>query len=241
MRYFPPRVYAVFLWIVFGGFAAALSLAAQETSGDTGEDWVRPDREVLRGEILSARASAPDMRTKLAVVAEIRDKARSGGVSPEDKSVLGVLRYLAGEGTLSFERGPASAPQGFPEVRRDSCETLGYIGGEAAREILLAVLRAEGEPMVLSQAVAALGRITGQPDEEIIAAFTLLLETRVLVPGADNNLAMALIETLQKFAASKEGVHDVNLFRALMRIPDAPLAPSVRRRARILIEKMKGF
>jgi hypothetical protein len=184
----------------------------------------------------------PDMRTKLAVIAEIRDEARAGGVSPEDKSVLGVLRYLALEGTHTLNRGnPSLTPQGFPEARRDSCETLGYIGGEVSREILLAVLRAEGEPMVLSQAAAALGRITAEPDDEITLVFTSLLETKVLAPGGDNSLAAALLQTLEKFAASKTGIRDVRLFRTLMRIPDAPLAPSVRRRARSLIEKMKGF
>jgi HEAT repeat protein len=233
-------VRAVFLCAAFWGFAAAFSLAAQEAdSGDMDKDWVRPNREALREEIFYARAFAPDMQTKLTVIAEIREKAQKGGVSPEDKSALRILRYLAGEGTL--RRSQAPAPQGFPEARRASCETLGYIGGPSAREILLAVLKTEGEPMVLSEAVFALGRITEEADEELAAVFTSLLETKVLVSGGDNNLAAALLHTLEKFADSKAGIRNEGLFRVLLRMLDEPLAPQVRRKARVLIEKMKGF
>jgi hypothetical protein len=240
MRHFLSRVRACFFYIFIA--CTGFSLAAQEAgSGAMDEDWVRPGREVLRDEIRYARAFAPDMQTKLALIAEIRDKARQGGVSPEDKSALRVLRYLAGEGTLTLKRGTASASQGFPEARRASCEALGYIGGPSAREILFAVLEAEGEPMVLSEAVFALGRITEEADDELTAVFTALLEAKILIPRGDNNLAMALLHTLEKFADSKAGIHDEGLFRVLMRMLDEPLAPQVRRKARILIEKMKGF
>ena len=216
---------------------------AQEAQvpGNPDEDWVRPGREVLREEIRYAQALAPDIQTKLSVIAEIRERARAGGVSAEDKNVLRVLRYLAGEGTLTMKRNQILPAANFPEARRSSCETLGYIGGEASREILLSVLKTDTEPMVLSEAAVALGKITPTPDEEIISVFMNLLKTKVLAPGADNNLAMALLGTLDKFAGSRAGLRDENLFRCLMRILDAPLMPVVRQKARALIEKMKGF
>jgi hypothetical protein len=218
-----------------------LALCALSAWGQEEEGWVRPGSEAAREELGYAQALAPDLAIKLGVINRIGNKARAGGVSPEDKSAMQILRYLAGEGTLILKPYQSFAAVSFPEARRASCEVLGYIGGEPSREILLGVLRAESEPMVLSEAVFSLGKITTEPDAEIIQAFTALLEKKVLVSGGDNNLALALLGSIDKLADSKDGIHDENLFRTLLRMLDTSLMQNVRQRAMLLIEKLKGF
>jgi HEAT repeat protein len=213
---------------------------AEKSADQEHEEWVLPNRDSVRRELHYAQALAPDLQTKMDLINRIMDSARSGGVSPEDAGAMRVLRYLAGEGTLRLT-ADRSSPANFPEARRASCEALGYIGGESSREILLSVLKVENESMVLSEAVVALGKITAEPDEEIIQVFLFLLEKKVLAAGGDNNLAAALLNTIDKLADSKNGVRSEELFRSLMRIPDSPLMQTVRRKAMLLIEKMKGF
>jgi HEAT repeat protein len=229
----------VSVFLVILGMAPVFFLHPQEQ--ETDEDWLRPGRAAVQRELRYAQALAPDMRTKLTVIAEIRDRAMAGGIAAEDKNALGILRYLTEEGTRSRNQNQSFAAKSFPEARRASCEALGYIGGGTSREILISVLELDPEPMVLSEAVFALGKITTEPDEKILGAFRNLLETKVLVSGGDNNLAMALLSAIGKLADSETGVRDEELFRALMRILDTPLSPAVRQKARQLIEKMKGF
>jgi hypothetical protein len=228
--------FSVFLII---GMSPLFLLHPQEQEAD--EDWLTPGRAAVRRELRYAQALAPDVRTKLTVIAEISDRAKAGGIAAEDKNTLGILRYLAEEGTRSMKQNQSFAAKSFPEARRASCEALGYIGGEGAREILIGVLQTDPEPMVLSEAAFALGKITTEPDEELLGVFRNLLETKVLVSGGDNNLAAALLAAIGKLADSEAGVRDEGLFRALMRVLDAPLTPAVRQKARQLIEKMKGF
>jgi hypothetical protein len=217
---------------------AVFSAQAQET--ETG-DWVRPNREAVREELRYARALTPDVQTKMDVLSRIINQAKSGGVSPEDKTTMMVLRYLAGEGTLAIKSNGSFSALDFPDARRAACEALGYIGGKSAREILLDVLKAETEPSVLSQAVFSLGTMNAEPDGELIRIFTALLERRVLAPGGDNNLAAALLNVIDKLADSKTGIRDEQLFIALIRMLDAPLTRDVRNKTMLLIEKMKGF
>jgi hypothetical protein len=206
-----------------------------------GEDWVLPNRQAVRDQIRYGQALAPDLRTKMEVINRITDMARSGGVSAEDAGTLRVLRYLAGEGTLLRRANGGPSGGGFPEARRASCAALGYIGGKASREILLDVLAAETESLVLSQAVASLGKITDEPDDEVIRVFTLLLERKVLAGVGADSLTDALLGAIGKLADSQSGIHDERLFRTLIRVLDAPLGPSLRRKTMLLLEKLKGF
>ncbi|MCL1818618.1 MAG: HEAT repeat domain-containing protein, partial [Spirochaetaceae bacterium] len=205
-----PLSHRVFRLCMLAALWLSAGIAAAQPA-DTEEDWVLPQRELLRREIRYARALVPELHSKLGVIAELGDRARAGGLSPEDADALRILRYLAGEGTITLKRGPVAAARGFPEARRASCEVLGLVGGDAAREILLEVLKTEPQPMVLAEAAFALGKITPEPRDDITALFRYLLETKVLVPGADNNLAMALLTTLDKFADSRAGIRDEDL------------------------------
>jgi hypothetical protein len=228
-----------FLAIFFVLCAGAVFSPHAQTGPE--EDWVTPGRAAVQRELGYARALAPDIQTKLAVISEIREKARSGGVPADDQNTLRLLRYLAEEGTRNLAQNQRFAAKSFPEARRASCEVLGFVGGQTSREILLDVLKADPEPMVLSEAVFALGKITAEPDEEIILALRVLLKTKILVPGGDNNLAMALLGTIEKLVDSKTGLRDERLFGGLLLMLEAPLSQSVRQKTRRLIGKMTGF
>ncbi|MDR1316051.1 MAG: HEAT repeat domain-containing protein [Spirochaetales bacterium] len=205
------------------------------------EGWVRPDREALRQELRLGQALAPDLHMKMDILGQIMNKARAGGISPEDKNIMQVLRYLAGEGTLTRMPSRSLSEADFPEARRASCEVLGYIGGKSSREILLAVLKAENTSFVLSQAVISLGKITDEADAELTRAFTSLLERKILSGGGDEPLAAALLSAVDKLAGSKSGIQDEDLFRALMRMLDLPLTRNLRQKTMLLIEKITGF
>jgi hypothetical protein len=233
-----------FICVIFGRFLTGLFPAFSQTAegvfSGNDADWVTPGKMSVSDQLLLAQALVPDIHMKLRIIEELKIRARTGSVSPSDKNVIHILRYLAEEGVLTppNRRGPGS--RNFPDVRRASCEVLGYIGGKQAKDILINVLKTDNEPMVLSEAVFALGKIETEPDKELIDLLASLIEKKILI-SPDNNFAYALLATAEKLADTSAGIRDETLFRNLIRMLDIPLAPPVKIKTRRLIEKMIGF
>jgi hypothetical protein len=241
-RYLMVRYFFIFFILtrLWAGFFPVFSQTGEDALPGNGADWVVPGGMSLSDQLLLAQALVPDIHAKLRVIEELKIRARAGGVSPADRNAVRILQYLAEEGILTPPGGRRIASRNFPEARRASCEVLGYIGGKEAKDILISVLKTDNEPMVLSEAVFALGKIETAPDKELVDILASLIEKKILISW-DNNFAYALLAAVEKLTDTPAGIHDETLFRGLIRMLDAPLAPQVKIKTRRLIEKMKGF
>ncbi len=201
-------------------------------------DWIVPGAAAVRERLLFAQAVSPNRETKFSALREIGGGIETGTLSPNDGNVLSILAYLAQEGVKSETRGGSPGERDFPDVRRASCELLGRIGGEGAKRTLLSVLETESEPMVLSEAVYALALIGGRPDPKIVQVLTRLLEVRVLAKN-DDNLAFTCLLAIEKLDTREHRIDDPGLYRALLRLLDAPLIGEVRRKALDVIDRLR--
>jgi HEAT repeat protein len=188
--------------------------------------------------LLFAQAQTSDPGMKLQVINDLAARARAGVLSPKDRTSLFILRYLAEEGVRS--KVITSPGRNFPEVRRAACEILGMVGGPESASILISVLETETEPMVLSEAVFALGKTGVPPERDIMELLTRIIDNHVL-PKGDNNLAFACLLSVEKFEQAGTGIDDPALFRALIKVAEAPFIGDVRRKAMAVLDRLRSI
>jgi len=218
--------------VVFSLLAPAQGIRGEE------KDWIVPGAAAVRSRLLFAQAASPDRESKFHALREIGGNIETGTISPNDGNVLSILTYLAQEGVKSETRGGFPSERNYPDVRRASCALLGRMGGEGAKKTLLSVIESESEPMVLSEAVYALALIGGKPDPKILQILTRLLEVHVLAKY-DDNLAYTCLLAVEKLDTPEHRMDDPDLYRAILRMLDAPLMGEVRRKAFDVIDRLR--
>jgi len=221
----------------FAVIVLSLLSCAAEIRGEE-KDWIVPGTAAVRERLLFAQAVSPNRETKIRALREIGGSIEAGTLPPGDAESLAILSYLAQEGVKSETRGGSPAERDYPDVRRASCELLGKLGGEEATRTLLSVLESESEPMVLSEAVYAIARIGGRPDRKILRILTRLIEVHVLAKN-DDNLAFTCLLAVEKLDTPERRIDDPDLYRAILRMLDAPLIGEVRRKALDVIDRLR--
>jgi hypothetical protein len=105
---------------------------------------------------------------------------------------------LATEGTSNEVRSAGRVVNNYPVVRARAASLLGDVGGREAQQVLLVMIREDPEPMVLAEAIYALGKIGPEENADMVAdhiVFTLTRENAKITP--DNNLAMAALLAME--------------------------------------------
>ncbi len=189
--------------------------------------------------VLEYGARADDPNQKLATVRRIETLHRQGELDPRDQVIIGILHFLAteGSGTRALENGRQVTS--FPHVRMQAVRTLGNVGGPYARTAVLEVIRNDREPMVLGEATAALGRMRVATDPELIAHLTLLIE-RMGRTGPSDYLAYATLRAIEELHWASAGLHDPALFRAVLTLAQAPYSAVVQRKALQVVDLLRG-
>jgi HEAT repeat protein len=162
-----------------------------------------------------------------------------GRVGDSDEAVLTVLDSLAGEGVSSSVRSGGRVINDFPEVRRQAVQILGEIGGEVSKDILFRVVRDDPEPMVLSEAVYALGVIGENTNMETTLYLADVLKRNTARVNPDNNLAFACLLSLEKLMGSEEGIADPEVLTALLDVVSGNYIQSVRLKALDVIYQLR--
>lgn len=153
-------------------------------------------RQAIEIQILKSQANSTDQDAKLLAVDTIRQMYEAGNLQASEE-IFAVLETLATEGTSFQVRSGGRLINNYPVVRKEAAALLGDVGGPGAQDVLLKILREDPEPMVLSEAIYALGKI-GPSEADMVAnhiVYTLSRENAKLAP--DNNLALATLLALR--------------------------------------------
>ncbi len=206
---------------------------------DTGEqdrdpDWIAPQQS-LSERLFLAESQLPDQARKMAVIKEISDRFQKGELAPNDRPAIQLLKTLAEEGVRTEVRNVPAGTRDFPEVRRAAVELLGRIGSPEAEEILYALVYYEQEPLVLSEAVYALGRKKNTLTEEFIRALTYVFAHQVL-RRYDNNLAYVCLNMLKKPPGTLNPGETSELFSYILKVPELPFNQEVKKTAGEVIQ-----
>ncbi|ADN02131.1 HEAT repeat domain-containing protein [Spirochaeta thermophila] len=193
---------------------SALLLHGQEAGGDeaTIEEYYLSQDIELR--LIQDEAFSNSEELKLLALRNLERMVDEGRMSDED-AAFAILETLATE-TISREvRVGNRTVNNFPEVRRQACNLLGRIGGEKAKDSLLTVVLKEEEPMVVAEAVYALGRIGLNENEEVTNVLAYRLHQENIKPVPDNNLAFSTLLAVEKLAQANDGVTNPELINAI--------------------------
>jgi len=169
--------------------------------------------------IIDSQASSSSRATKSLALQTLQAMLEDGRISPGHPEIVPILRGLALEGTgRKVRQGSPTVVNDFPEIRRSSAQLLGQIGGEDARDALIKVLRDDNEPMVLAEAVYALGLIGSNENNQVTIAIAQMLRNQNSRENPDNNLAYASLLALERIAAATDGIDDVMVIDAVLDI-----------------------
>ncbi len=223
--------------LVVGLLVLASSLAPAQTSGGEGgqptieELYLSQDLEV---QIIRSQALSNDRDMKLLALQSIR--GMGDGASPE---VMAILSSLATEGTSRQVRSGGAVINYYPEVRRAAAEILGDVGGERAKDILLDVLLEDPEPMVLAEAIYALGRIGINEENEVTDHLVFLLRRENAKVNPDNNLAYAALLGLEKLSQAG-GTLDGDSVNLILEVATGRYISTVRLKALDVLRILRG-
>ncbi len=148
-------------------------------------------------QIISSQARSNDRDSKLLAIETIRKLYDSGDltITPE---LFTVIESLATEGTSREVRSAGRVVNYFPVVRKEAAVLLGDIGGPGAGNVLLEMVREDPEPMVLAEAVYALGKIGLNEGNRVTDHLVYVLTRENAKAAPDNNLALATLLSLEK-------------------------------------------
>jgi hypothetical protein len=153
-------------------------------------------RQQIEMQILSSQARSTDRENKLVALETVRKMYESGDLQAAPET-FDIITMLATEGTSNQVRQAGRVINNYPVVRREAAALLGDIGGPRAQNVLLVMVREDPEPMVLAEAIYALGKIGPQDNSDMVAdhiVYTLTRENAKISP--DNNLALATLLAL---------------------------------------------
>jgi hypothetical protein len=179
---------------------AGVTVFAQEGEDDQERASTIEDvflRQQIELQILRSQARATDRESKLLALDTVAEMHENGGLD-ESPEMFDVIQMLATEGTSNEVRSAGRVVNNYPVVRARAASLLGDVGGREAQQVLLVMIREDPEPMVLAEAIYALGKIGPEENADMVAdhiVFTLTRENAKITP--DNNLAMAALLAME--------------------------------------------
>lgn len=220
---------------------AALGVAALASAQGTGRELTVEELYLrdIEFQILREKAFSSDREIKLQVLDELEQTIQKGGVDDPDKIEF-VLEYLGMEGTSRRVRESARVINYYPEVRRRAANLLGQLGGEKAKNALIAIILADDEPMVKAEAAYALGVVGLNESNETVEVLLMTLE-RENPEMPDNNLAYAVCLAMEKIGEKNNGIREPEAYRALVRIAQGTYIKTVKRKALQTLDVLKGY
>lgn len=182
------------LLVLIGGAAIAQQAADADRPSTIEDVFLRQQIEM---QILASQARSSDRESKLTALETVRKMHESGDLEAAPET-FDIITMLATEGTSNQVRQAGRVINNYPVVRKEAAALLGDVGGPRAQNVLLTIVREDPEPMVLAEAIYALGKIGAQENADMVGdhiVYTLTRENAKISP--DNNLALATLLALQ--------------------------------------------
>lgn len=212
-------------------FSQSQPASKQETTGKekTIEELYLTQNIELQ--MIRNQAISNDWRVKDLAIQNLRAMASDKRISDENPGGFVILETLAKQ-----EPGPNT--KNFNLIRKDACSILGDIGGTRAQKILVDVLMADDEPMVLAEAVYALGKIGNDKDGEIFNRMMWILHKENSKPTPDNNFAFASLLTIERIGKSSDGFKHPEALNILIEMIESNYIRDVKLKAADVISKL---
>jgi hypothetical protein len=224
--------------------AACAMLSAQEANGSgskSGEKTVEEAylTQTYEGKMILQFAQSDTKGRKQDALLFIKE-AIDGGRKNED--ILKALTSLTLDGTVNTVRegGIGRILNNYPDVRAEACAYLGKLKTEEAKQALVKVIYIDNEPMVVTEAIRALGEIGDNKDGRVTQAISSAVFKYDILGLPDNRLAMAALESVEKIGDSG-GDMDAASIEIVMLISDGNYITPVKAKAKELTKKLTKF
>ncbi len=186
-------------------------------------------------EALAFDPGAADAGRKMALLADIEKKLRSGTIGAEEPA---AAAYCSAVALGKLESGYTDSERllsGDPLSRSRACAVLGELGSPDYRAVLCTVLAEDRDSAVRAAACRALGAIAVDPGGLAAAAFLAAAARRV-----DEETAFALMGAIESLALRSGSPPSVDEVRALLALSRLPYGALVRDRAVAALGRMAG-
>jgi len=216
-------------------FAVSVITAQSNSGGMTVEEsYLKDTMEIM---IIRETARANSREQKFVALEFINEAINRGNKSEEIRQ---TLDFLSKEGRRSVAMENGRVVNNFPDVRRLSAMYLGQIGSEEARKSLLDMCQFENEPMVLQEAIKALGDIgVNENNDTVIIIAWVFSRFNNLNP--DNLMALATIDAFENIARQNNGINHPEAVRVLTQIAEGKYIAPVKERAWQLLSDMRSY
>ncbi|MCL2809410.1 MAG: HEAT repeat domain-containing protein [Treponema sp.] len=198
------------------------------------ESYLQESMELM---IIRETARSTTREQKLIAIEFMSEAIGRGSTNDEIRQ---TLDFLSREGRRSVARENNRVVNNFPDIRRQSARLLGQMGTEEARLSLIEVLQYENEPMVLQEAIKALGDIGMNDNNETVIHIAWVMN-RFSNLNPDNLMALATIDAFEKIARRSNGLNSPEAVRCLVMISEGQYITPVRDRARQLLAELRTF
>ncbi|MFW5710634.1 MAG: HEAT repeat domain-containing protein [Spirochaetia bacterium] len=217
---------------------------AQQDDGEQADDETTVEELFLQSvemRIIGEQAFDENRTSKLSALDNLAELIEAGEVASGDPEATYILDRLSSEGIGVQIREAGRLINNFPEVRRKAAELLGKMGGEAAKDTLINVLISDDEPMVLAEAVYALGEMDAEnTNNQITQAISFsILNQDIMTP--DQNFAYAALLSIEKLAERNGGLNDPSIYRALIRMSQGNYIRTVQQKAQEVMRQLMTY
>jgi hypothetical protein len=183
-------------------------------------------------QIIKNQAQSNDWEVRNLAIQSLRTMAAEKRINADNPGAFLILENLAKQ-----EQGPNT--KNFNLIRKDACTILGEIGDERSRQILMDVVMTDTEPMVLAEAVYALGLIGKDPKGEVLNRLMWILHRENMKSTPDNNFAFATLLSIEKLARSEDGLKNPESIGVLVEVLEANYIRDVKLKAVDVIYKLR--
>lgn len=220
------------------GFAQTATGTAAAGTSAAGQKTVEEKRlqSSIEVQVISSLVSENGRAEKFKALEFIRNMVDKGKATEKSTDVISLIEELGSEGTTKQVVEKGRVVNDFPDVRRESAELLGQIGGDQAREILLNMTVKDKEPMVIAEAIYSLGLIGAGDQQARVESIIVSIVKNQDIVKPDSNFAFAAVSALEMLGKKNNGKVSQEVFVALLRIQNGNYIRPVREKAKQVLD-----
>jgi hypothetical protein len=230
-----------FLTLLMIAFIAAVAVSAQSGNSRNTNDEKSVEesylQEAIELMIIRETSHSGSLDQKMLALQYIGEAIERGNTSAD---ICQALEFLSMEGVMNQARENGRMVNNYPLVRREAAKYLGQLGTPEAEAALIDICKYDREPMVLQEAIKALGDCTGENSDRALDAIIGIVG-RFDVLNPDNMMALAAIDAIAKIANTSGGLKVPGAVALLIRIADGPYIRPVQNKARQTIGDLRKY
>jgi len=224
--------------VLVGTILVILPVMAMAQAGPGGRELTVEEmylQESIEMMIIREQSRGESRDMKMVALEFIGDAIARGNTNPE---IHATLEFLSLEGIVNLTRESGRVVNNFPDVRVRAATQLGQLGTPEAVTTLTLMVARDNEPMVLVEAIRALGLIGSDPTGEVINTIAWTVN-RFSNLNPNNLLALSAIEAIERISAANGGIVAPVAVQTLFRIAEGNYIRPVQERARMALSDLR--